>query len=516
MLEVINYNSDKYDYPALVVLGCFDALHVGHAELLKKAKLQAKINGLDLGIMMFSEGKGGRQVFTFEERLEMLAPYNTKFVLKIDYNEKFKSMSPLDFLGVLEEYINVKGYMSGKDFRFGARAKGKSSTLKNYADNEDNAVWYMPVKDLLVDGEKVSTTLIKQYLEEGKIQQANKLLGREYFITGTVCRGNGRGGSELGFPTANITYPEDKVLVAEGVYGVEVSVDGESYQGVANFGGRPTFGEQSPVLEAFLDGFSGDLYGKTVTLKFLNCIRSTIAFENKEALSAQISDDLGKIGFPDADPLAAAVLYEAAKPAEEETVATPVEALEEVASDEDADVPVATDTEPVGETPYEVVEEVASAEEVSEPVLGDTEPVEETPYEVIEEVASAEEVAEPVLADTEPVEETPCEIFEETAATNPESETVAEEYGADEEDANQPAQSAEVAKYTSSIEDGEVDFSKELKNVDDEIAAIEAELYGISNTDEDIYGSNDIVENEPECSADESIFSDGKDEEKDD
>ena len=84
MLEIVNYNKDEYDFPALVVLGCFDAIHIGHAELLKKAKLQAKINGLDLGVMMFSEGKGGRQVFTFDERLKFLEGYNTKLVLKID------------------------------------------------------------------------------------------------------------------------------------------------------------------------------------------------------------------------------------------------------------------------------------------------------------------------------------------------------------------------------------------------------------------------------------------------
>lgn len=240
MLEIVNYNKDEYNFPALVVLGCFDAVHVGHAELLKKAKLQAKINGLDLGVMMFENGKGGRQVYTFEERLAFLSGYNAKFVLKIDYNDEFKKTTPAEFLNILEEKINIKGYMSGKDFRFGAGAKGKSSTLKKYAEDEDNAVWYMPVKDVMIDGEKVSTTLIKQYLEEGKIQKANELLGREYFVSGEVCEGHGRGASVLGFPTANIVYPANKVLVAPGVYGVEAEIDGTVYKGVANCGPRPT------------------------------------------------------------------------------------------------------------------------------------------------------------------------------------------------------------------------------------------------------------------------------------
>ena len=148
MLNIVNYNKDEYDFPALIVLGCFDAIHIGHQELLKKAKLQAKINGLDLGVMMFAEGKGGRQVFTFEERLAMLAPYNVKFALRIDYTEDFKKTTAQQFLSNIEEHINIKGYMSGKDFRFGAGAKGKSSTLKNFAEDEDNGVWYMSVKDV--------------------------------------------------------------------------------------------------------------------------------------------------------------------------------------------------------------------------------------------------------------------------------------------------------------------------------------------------------------------------------
>lgn len=91
MLEIIKYNEDEYTFPSLLVLGCFDAIHTGHAELLKQAKLQAKINGLDLGVMMFTGGKGGRQVCNFEEKQELLEKFNVKFILAIDYSEDFKA-----------------------------------------------------------------------------------------------------------------------------------------------------------------------------------------------------------------------------------------------------------------------------------------------------------------------------------------------------------------------------------------------------------------------------------------
>lgn len=433
MLEIVNYNKEDYNFPALVVLGCFDAVHVGHAELLKKAKLQAKINGLDLGVMMFAEGKGGRQVFTFEERLAFLAGYNTKFVLKIDYTDEFKKTTAADFLHNLEEHINVKAYMSGKDFRFGAGAKGKSSTLKNYAEDEENGVWYMPVKDVTVDGEKVSTTLIKKCIEEGKIQKANTLLGRQYFVTGEVCEGHGRG-KTLGFPTANVVYPANKVLVKDGVYGVEAEIDGTVYRGVANCGPRPTFGEDAVVLEAYFEGLSEELYGKSVTIKFVNYIRGIKKFESAEALSEQISRDLTCIGAPDVDPDAeeaapAEEIVAEEKPAEPEA---PAEAPAEVATQTPAEVAVETPaaTEAPAEEPVEMVEEVSAAEPAEEPVPVQEEVPAEVPVEEAEEpaaepeVAPAEEVkAEQVQSEPEqPAEEpAPCEVIESDVA-DPEGE----------------------------------------------------------------------------------------------
>ena len=455
MLEIVNYNKDEYNFPALVVLGCFDAVHVGHAELLKKAKLQAKINGLDLGVMMFENGKGGRQVYTFEERLAFLSGYNAKFVLKIDYNDEFKKTTPAEFLNILEEKINIKGYMSGKDFRFGAGAKGKSSTLKKYAEDEDNAVWYMPVKDVMIDGEKVSTTLIKQYLEEGKIQKANELLGREYFVSGEVCEGHGRGASVLGFPTANIVYPANKVLVAPGVYGVEAEIDGTVYKGVANCGPRPTFGEDAIVLEAYFEGLNENLYGKTLTVKFLNYIRGIKKFENADELKAQIASDATKVGEPDASAEEVEVSAPAAEVAEETPVEEPApEVIEEVPAEEPApevveEVPaeepvseVAEET-PVEESAPEVAEEVPAEEPVSE--VAEESPAEEPAPEVAEEVP-AEEPA-PEVAEESPVEKPAPEVTGEVSdeAAEAAEEVAAELFSDKEEEPEQPAPEDEIA-----------------------------------------------------------------------
>lgn len=391
MLEIIEYGKDEYEFPALVVLGCFDAIHAGHRDLLKKAKLQAKINGLDLGVMMFREGKGGKLVYSFEERCAVLEQFNVKFVLAVDFNDEFKAVAPLDFLHEVEDKINVKAYMSGKDFRFGAGAKGKSSALKTYAEDEENGVWYMPVKDVDLNGEKISTTLVKSCLDEGNVAKANELLGAEFSVSGEVVKGEGRGTSVVGFPTVNIVYPEWKHPLKHGVYSVKCMVGDTDYQGIANFGNCPTFADERIALEVYLEGYSGDLYGQILTVRFTDYIRDIEEFGSAEELSSQLQNDLLTV----TDELA---VTETETVVEEEPVAVEEVAVEEVVEE------VAVVEEIVEEQPEEVVADEVVEEEV----------IEEQPEEVVEE-EGLDDLAEDGLdemvedADVETVDEEPVE-----------------------------------------------------------------------------------------------------------
>ncbi|MCD8206053.1 MAG: riboflavin biosynthesis protein RibF [Clostridia bacterium] len=293
LIEKVEYKTGVYNEPSLIVLGCFDAIHAGHRELLKKARLQAKINGLDLGVMLFRDGKGSDTIFSLDERMRLLEPFNVKFVLLVDYNDEFKSIPAKDFLDSLCNQLNVKAFMSGQDFTFGAGAKGKCSTLKAYAADEENAIWYMSVKDVKdEDGKKISTADIKTYIESGQLSKANALLGSNFCLTGEVVKGKGRGKGSLGYPTANVVYPQGKTELRHGVYVVRTMVDDVTYYGVANLGMRPTYDEHDITLEAFFDNAELNLYGKVISVEFLEYVRGIEKFDSDAKLSAQIKKDV--------------------------------------------------------------------------------------------------------------------------------------------------------------------------------------------------------------------------------
>ena len=267
-----------------MLLGGFDGLHIGHRRLLS----YAKESGLPVGVMTIIGGKEQNGLFSFEEREEIFRLAGVDFVFELPFWE-IKDLSPKEFLSVLKKEFNPKLFVCGEDFRFGAKGAGTPKTIE-----EDNQV-RVEVQSLVeIDGQKVSSSYIKTLLKNGDIEKVNCLLGERFFAQGTVFKDR-QVGRTIGFPTANIEYPTDKAPLKQGVYETFTQIDGVWYKGITNYGARPTFDDKKVTLETYLDGFKGDLYGKTLKIEFVRFLRAIQKFESVEDLKEQLTKDIRRI-----------------------------------------------------------------------------------------------------------------------------------------------------------------------------------------------------------------------------
>ncbi len=266
-----------------MLLGGFDGLHVGHRRLLARAKE----SGLPVGVMTIAGGKEGN-LFTFTERESIFRACGADFVFELPFAE-IKHLTPTQFVALLQRECNPKLFVCGEDFRFGAGAIGTPESLKG-----GGQVRVEVLSLVKMEGEKISSRKIKELLSQGRVEEANALLGEAFFLTGEVKKDR-QIGRTINFPTANIDYPKEKFPLKEGVYQTETTVDGKRYKGITNYGARPTFSDATVTTETHLDGFSGDLYGKALTVKFVRYLRDIRKFDGVEGLKEQLQKDIGRV-----------------------------------------------------------------------------------------------------------------------------------------------------------------------------------------------------------------------------
>lgn len=280
----------------VLALGFFDSVHLGHQEVIKKAKeLALKLNSKTVvatfkgNLKAFLFGEKEKTVYSLNEREVFIKQLGVDDIFFAPVNKEFLSKTKKEFLDFLNEKYTVKGYACGLDYRFGIKGEGSVQDIKDYARGKNQA--FLMVDTFLIDGKRVSTTLIKEHLKIGDIKGANALLGREYSITGNVFEDR-KIGTALGFPTLNIKINSDKFLLKDGVYLGKAKVDNKEYLALINYGARPTFNLNEKLIEAHLVGFSGNLYGQNITLNFVDFMRDIEKFNNLEELKNQLSLDL--------------------------------------------------------------------------------------------------------------------------------------------------------------------------------------------------------------------------------
>lgn len=296
MIEFDFYKGSKTEI--ILALGFFDSVHLGHLKLIETTKNLAKKYSAYDCVFTFkndylSDFKGLKGVVnTYEERLEKLEKLSVKSVIFSVFTKELSRVSASDFLMLIKNNFNIKAIVCGCDYRFGFGGEGNVALLKEFCNK--NEIELVVVEDVYYESEKVSTTLVKKLLLSGDVKTANMLLTYPYEICGEVIKDR-QVGRKLGFPTANVLIDKQKAPLKVGVYKTYVIIDGKKYNCITNYGSRPTYSLDSVLIETYIDGFSGDLYGKEITVYFTDYIRDCIKFDSEKQLIEQLKSDLEKI-----------------------------------------------------------------------------------------------------------------------------------------------------------------------------------------------------------------------------
>lgn len=282
----------------VLTIGNFDGVHRGHLALFEKVKQRAKAIGGQSTVMTFEPhpikvvkpGNGPPLITPTNQKLELIWKSGIEALICLPFDLQFASISAHDFVKeILVSKIGIKEIVVGYDYTFGHNREGNIPLLKKMGDELGFTVHIVgPVQ---IGETLVSSTSIRRLIQEGRLPEAKKLLGRDYQIQGTVIRGQNRGARLLGFPTANLEVT-DELFPKSGVYAVTVVIDGRIHHGVTNIGYNPTFGQNRLSVETHVLDFSEDLLGKSIKVHFVGRIRDEKTFESVTALSEQIKQDI--------------------------------------------------------------------------------------------------------------------------------------------------------------------------------------------------------------------------------
>lgn len=281
-----------------LTLGSFDGVHRGHQALLRALTQESQKRGLPSVAMIFEPlpreyfagDNAPPRLSSLREKVAMLFSHGIDVVVCLKFNQWLRGLPAAQFVEeLLVDGLNIKHLVLGDDFRFGCDRKGDFSMLQTGGKQ-----WGFTVSDTLTQqsaGERISSTRIRDLLQQNRFAAASELLSYDYAMTGRVIYGN-QLGRKLGFATANLSLGKRKTPI-QGVFAVTVSLDGNDYPAVANIGLRPSVtGGTKPLLEAHILDFSGDIYGRRIAVTFRHKLRREMRFESYDALKKQVFADI--------------------------------------------------------------------------------------------------------------------------------------------------------------------------------------------------------------------------------
>lgn len=291
------YNLRPQHQACVATIGNFDGVHLGHQAVLGQLAEKADALGLPLVVVTFEPQPqeffrpevSPPRLTRFREKVQALRRYAVDHVLSLRFDAAFSCQSPDEFIQhLLVDGLAVRYLVVGDDFRFGKDRQGDFARLR--VAGQEHGFEVVSMHTFMLDGERVSSTRVREALGKGDLNEAEKLLGRIYRMSGRVAHGDKRGRT-IGFPTANI-HLHRKAIPLRGVYVVELyGIAGEPLAGVANLGTRPTVDGMRTLLEVHIFDFERDIYGAHVHVDFLHKLRDEQRFADFEALKAQIVCD---------------------------------------------------------------------------------------------------------------------------------------------------------------------------------------------------------------------------------
>ena len=257
----------------------------------------ASSNGLLSAVLTFrnhprlvlNPGVNLRYITTLDERVVLLKGQGIDLVFAIDFTKELSLLKASEFAYMLSKRLKMRGLVVGPDFALGHNREGDIPALKQLGT--ELGFWVKPVEPVLMDRIVIRSSVIRSLMAQGDVENASRMLGRWYSLTGLVVEGDRRG-RKLGFPTANLSVESGLVIPSDGIYATWAVVEGQRYQAATCIGVRPTFGINGRTVEAFILDFQGDLYGKTMTLEFVSLLREEQAFTTVEALIEQMKVDV--------------------------------------------------------------------------------------------------------------------------------------------------------------------------------------------------------------------------------
>ncbi|QQK07627.1 bifunctional riboflavin kinase/FAD synthetase [Miniphocaeibacter halophilus] len=300
-MKIIKVSEDMIVKDNIVFgLGNFDGIHRGHRFLIERVKEISTNYKYKSGILLFTQhtkdilnpNNPTPKLTSTNDKIDILSKLNIDYVFLINFRT-ISNLLPSEFITLLINQLNCKGIVVGNDYRFGKKAAGDINLLKELC--YENKIILNIIDTIKDKNINIKSTNIRKYINEGMIIEANKLLGRNYFITGNVIHGEKRG-RELGFPTANMINDYNYVLPREGVYYTKTTIISKNsekkYDSLSFIGNNITFNEFDKKIETFIFDFSHNIYGEIIRVEFIDFIRQNFKFNSKLELINQMNKDV--------------------------------------------------------------------------------------------------------------------------------------------------------------------------------------------------------------------------------